>query len=174
MNSPVADSVITADDRCAIAQLMAQYCHGIDHREWGLVRSCFKEDAVLLYGQYNGDTDGFIHYAELGLSGMIRCSHQLGQTYLERCGELVRAETYATCFHRYPTDGGKEDLVVGARYVDDLTRGDSGAWRITRRVMVYDWTRIDEVGTELGDPSVIRGSVGSQDPWYGAKEEAPL
>ena len=179
-DSSVADSsgsvALSADDRAAIAQLLATYCHGIDHHDWALVQSCFAPDATLRYGQYDGDPTGFVQYAREGLTGMIRHSHQLGQTYIERLHSGIRSETYATCFHRYQTEEGPEDLVVGARYVDDLVQDPSGAWRIAQRTMIYDWTRMDPVKAELQDSSLIRGSVEDSDPWYvtgAAKSKQP-
>jgi hypothetical protein len=171
----VADSsqarILAADDRAAISQLLATYCHGIDHHDWLLVQSCFAPDATLRYGQYEGDAAGFVRYAQEGLASMIRHSHQLGQTYFQRLDSGIRSETYATCFHRYQTGESAEDLVVGARYVDDLAQDPSGAWKIARRTMVYDWTRIDPVRGELNDPSLIRGSVDESDPWYATGAE---
>jgi 3-phenylpropionate/cinnamic acid dioxygenase small subunit len=161
---------VDVQDHVRVLDLLARYCHAIDHHDWDDLRNCFTPDAVLVYGQYNGGRDGFIEYTSAGLSAMIRHSHQLGQTYMQMeddC-QAIRAETYATCFHRYRNDSGAtQDLVVGARYIDVIGRDVQVGCQIRSRVMVYDWTRIDVVAGELEDPTLVLGVNGAGDPWTG-------
>ncbi len=159
---------VDVQDHVRVLDLLARYCHAIDHHDWDDVRDCFTPDAVLEYGQYHGGRDGFIDYASAGLATMIRHSHQLGQTYMQMEDDCpgIRAETYATCFHRYRNDSSAmEDLVVGARYIDVIGPDAQIGFQVRSRVMVYDWSRIDAVAGELQDPTLVLGVNGPGDPW---------
>ena len=50
------------------------YCHGIDQRDWKLVRSCFGNDHHHTHGKFSGTADEFIEYAS-GFLKEVASSH---------------------------------------------------------------------------------------------------
>ncbi len=129
--------------------------------------SCFFDDAHLDYGQVKGSPSDFVGFAATGLAPMVATQHILHQTRIELDGDRAGVETYVTAFHRMPAPddagGGLVDLVAGARYADRFERR-GGEWRIARRMMIYDWTRIDPVGAVLDDPTLVTGRRDRDDP----------
>jgi hypothetical protein len=67
------------------------------------------------------------------------------------CNELVQvdgdeatSESYVLTYHRMDHEGREVDWTLGARYLDRLERRE-GEWRISRRTVVHDWSRFDDV-----------------------------
>jgi hypothetical protein len=54
------------------------------------------------------------------------------------------------------------DMTLGARYVDRYERRD-GQWKIARRTVVHDWTRVDPVDKTHGQAHVYRQGVRSRE-----------
>jgi hypothetical protein len=51
-------SQLTADDRLAIAEVMASYCHAIDHGRWDELDALFSDDCRLDFGKVMGVFEG--------------------------------------------------------------------------------------------------------------------
>ena len=47
-----------------IRNLLNSYCHGIDRRDWDLVRSCFGEDHEHSHQSFQGNLDEFVSFAK--------------------------------------------------------------------------------------------------------------
>jgi hypothetical protein len=76
--------------------------------------------------------------------------------------ELVRS-----CFHRIATDdaGPERDFVASGRYIDRMERRDS-EWRIARRVMLVDFTRLDPNPPQTLSLGSRAGERNRNDPSY--------
>lgn len=157
-----------ADER-AIHEVLTRYARAVDRVDWDTVLTCFFPDAHLDYGQVRGSPSDFVGFASTGLAPMVTTQHILHQVRIELDGDRAGVETYVTAFHRMPIpgdgggDGGLADMSVGARYADRFERR-AGEWRIARRSMIYDWTRIDPVGAVLEDPTLVVGRRDGDDP----------
>ena len=159
----------TLDDllaEAAIRDLQMRYCRGADRMDFDLMRSCFHLDAVTeFFG--TADVDGFIEMGRNALPGFVKTTHNTGNQLIEVDGDRAWAEHYTVATHRLAADetGPERDFVTSVRYVDDLERRD-GDWRIVRRVLVLDWTRVDPVGEIGPEPAVLRGRRDRDDPSY--------
>ena len=68
--------------------------------------------------------------------------HFMGNQYvdLEPGADTGFVETYAVAYHMEAPDSGREDLVMGVRYQDDVAR-DGDGWLIVNRVAKPVWVR---------------------------------
>jgi hypothetical protein len=87
-------------------------------------------------------------------------SHLLHQSQIEVREDRATCETYVTAHHLSAPDerGRAVDTVVGARWIDELVRSESG-WVILSRVVDVDW-RYDL----LADQVLVRDNRAAPDP----------
>ena len=131
-------------DRAAIRDLLMRYGRAVDHRDFDVVAACFTPDAT-----YDGTLGrGTIADALVSLRQRMErfrtTMHFMSTQVIELRGTDAGCETYALVYHRTGSDEARDDLIVGVRYLDDLTRGDSG-WRIRHRTAKLEWQRYDAV-----------------------------
>lgn len=129
-----------------IRDVIYRYARGVDRRDFDLVRSCYHPGATDDHGPYKGGVDGFIPWLERQLARWSVTSHTMANVLIELHGDRARVETYAVAYHRTVPRENKplQDVTAGVRYVDDMTNID-GSWAISRRVVVSDWVRVDDV-----------------------------
>jgi hypothetical protein len=161
----------TIDDVVAeseIKDVHLRYCRANDRRDEELMRSCFHPGAVIELHKELG-VDEFV---ELGrqILGMYTVTwHNTGNQLVEVKGDAAWAEHYTISSHRIAADdkGPERDWIAHGRYIDRFERR-GGEWKIARRKMVVDYTRLDHVTP--GDPAVPGGSGGGSrdrnDPSY--------
>lgn len=149
-----------------IRDTLMTYCRGIDRLDATLLESVYHEDATDDHGGYSGDARGFIAWVIPLLRGFDSTMHFLGNSLISVDGDTAHSETYAIAYHRRTADGGgKEDWTIALRYVDRFEQR-NGAWKISHRVCVFEWQRIDPVldGAELRQR--IIGRRDATDPVY--------
>ncbi len=157
-----------------ITELLYRYCRGVDRADWELVRSCYWDDAVDDHGVVRGSPDEFIATVAPMLEGMTSTMHNITNVLIALDGEVAASEAYALCTHRFAAeDGTPMDMTVGVRYVDRLERrapgGAGTVWKIARRTVVYEWTRLDPVTAEFpAGPAATWGRRDRQDASYGS------
>jgi hypothetical protein len=165
----------SGDQDAAVAALLAEneirkvlllYCRGVDRLDRDLVRACFHEDAVDSHGNFEGDVDSLLDWMWGVLTKFDTTMHFVGNMLIEVEGDLARAETYGVAFHRGEPEKPHRNLINGFRYVDRFERRD-GAWRIARRTVVTDWTRVDVPEQWWPTPEgILCGTRGPDDPVY--------
>ncbi|MEQ8771628.1 MAG: nuclear transport factor 2 family protein [Erythrobacter sp.] len=156
-------------DRCAIHDVLARYCRGVDRCDPAELRRVFAPDARIDYGDGATARDETIADLMEGLGAMRLTHHNIGNVICEIAGDEARAETYCVAHHFLDgPEGGEIELVVGGRYLDRLARGADAAWRITERLYVMDWNRTapSTMRTEGGlfDRLQRRGGRAPDDP----------
>ena len=141
----------------AIKEVVYRYSHGIDRRDYKVLNDVFWPDSRLEYGLYNDSGAGFAAVIEqvYGEIEVDVTQHFIGNCILRVEGDKAIGETYVNAFHRVPaSEGGYEDVVMGARYLDQFECR-NGEWRISVRKVVFDWIR------KTGDsPSWTEGYFG--------------
>lgn len=156
----------TATAREAIRDVLAGYCRGIDRRDREIVRRCFHPDATDDHGTGPRPLEDFLDWCFALLEGYDSTFHMLGQSTFDfHSDREALVETYGIATHR--TEGGPDhrNLVTGFRFVDHLT--DEAGWRISRRVAVTDWSRVDRSGDWWDLPAqMLTGRPGPDDPSY--------
>lgn len=149
-----------------IKDVHLRYCRANDRRDEELMRSCFHPDAVIELHKPLG-VEEFIALGRVVLGKYTVTWHNTGNQLVEVDGDAAWAEHYTISSHRIAADESapERDLVASGRYIDRMERRD-GEWRIARRVMLVDFTRLDanppqEAG--FGSPS---GERNRNDPSY--------
>jgi hypothetical protein len=125
-------------DHIEIGQVMLRYVKAIDEKNYGLLRTCFTEDADLVYflmGQRIAITmkeaDGLYKVS------LIKCfctHHVVAPPLIELQGDKAHANSRVTATHvQMHEDGSKTIWKVQGFYEDELVRKPEG-WRICKRV----------------------------------------
>jgi hypothetical protein len=128
-----------------IREVVYRFCRGIDRRQWDLIRDCYHPGGVDWHGPYVGGVEGFIDQMKSSLDMFEHMYHFVGNILIDFDGDYARVESCVMISQRIPADDSPaRDLVIGGRYVDDFAKRD-GRWRITHRVCIVDWSRIDPV-----------------------------
>lgn len=130
----------TLIDREAIRDVITRVARGEDRRHEGLLRSAFWPEAMIDFGVMAGSFDDYLGWCVPGSPAIPVTQHMLGQTMIALHGDSAKAETYVHSYHRVVAEGGERDTAMGGRYLDALEKRD-GDWRISSRVMLYDWDR---------------------------------
>lgn len=129
----------------AIRGLILRYCRGVDRLDWDMVASVFWPDAKLTYGASQTPAQ-FIAGAKIGLPLYALTQHSVSNVLIEVNGDRAEGEAYCLARHRSAAtqSAPAEDFLWGGRYVDRYERR-SGEWRISRRVVVHEWTKLEAV-----------------------------
>lgn len=171
-------------DKDAIRDVLARYCRGVDRADWDLLRTAYHSDAYDDHGDYKGDVDGFIAFAKSRTGDAKQAMHFLGQCLIEFASStLAVAETHVFTAHTLGTEaqtaygavgnGGNVQISQYARYVDRMERRD-GVWRIARRTVVYEATRLALDDVPPLKPDWAKYSRDRDDPIYRALTDAGL
>ena len=129
-------SKLSADDRLAIAEIMAVYCRAIDSGRWDDLPALFTEDCKLDFGSLMGlfeGRDGVRRFAETlqGIGLFMR--HYTTNLLITGDGERARSESYVLAVTGAP---GSSSQTTG-RYEDELVKV-GGRWRIRVRRAILD------------------------------------
>ena len=150
-------------DRAQIHDVLMRYSRGVDRGDGELVMSVFHPDAALDYGR------GPMSAAALaeGITKMTATGamHFIGNEYVEVDGDTAYGETY---FISYATIADQDKTATrsrGGRYLDRFERRD-GQWKIARRLLVDEWSRLDELPAPMAPPAGRVGLRSKDDPVY--------
>jgi len=118
---------LSAEDRLAIGELLAAYCHAIDLGRWETLPELFGETMGVHEGR-----EGLRAFADLLRSSGIRMRHYVTNLVVSGDGDRARAESYVLAFVGEP---GTLRQTTG-RYEDELVkRGGRWAIRVRRAVI---------------------------------------
>jgi hypothetical protein len=136
----------TIDDIIAeseIKDVHLRFCRANDRRDEALMRSCFHPGAIVELHKPL-DIDAFIALGNKMLSRYTVTWHNTGNQLVEVSGDIAWAEHYTISAHRIAADaeGPERDLIAYGRYIDRMEKR-NGEWRIARRLMLVDYTRLD-------------------------------
>jgi hypothetical protein len=129
-------SQLSAEDRFAIAEIMASYCHAIDLGRWDALPALFTSDCRLDFGSLLGvfeGTEGVRRFAETlkGIGLFMR--HYTTNVILSGDGERAHGESYVLAITGRP---GASSQTTG-RYEDELVKVE-GCWRLRVRRAILD------------------------------------
>ncbi|WP_131737965.1 nuclear transport factor 2 family protein [Actinomadura roseirufa] len=164
--APVAESLRLLLDERDITRVVLRYAHGVDRGDVDMVGACYHPGAHDDHGYASGTVEELTARLRRRPPGRGVRHHLIGNVLIDVRGEAAVSEAYFLCYME-DLDGSGTAAPIGlfaGRYVDRLERRD-GAWRISRRVCVIDWSR------ELGEaPPAPRadtfgwGSADDRDP----------
>ncbi|MCX4695645.1 nuclear transport factor 2 family protein [Streptomyces sp. NBC_01408] len=128
-----------------IRAVLQRYCRGLDRLDEELAKSAYHDDAHDDRGVIRGNAHDFVKQIIPVLrdaySGTL---HTLHGSTIEIDGDTAGVETYCTAYHYRESEGVKRVEQYAGRYVDRFERRE-GAWKIARRLVLIDWSLVQEV-----------------------------
>jgi hypothetical protein len=140
-----------------IRRQMAVYARGIDRRDEALLRQVYHEDSFDDHGWGLG-TSGWTFATLVRRDGQgfpsewTRTGHFLGQHLIDVDGDRAVSEVYFNSVQISEHDGKEIFLYSAGRYLDEWERREDGVFRISKRQVIYDYSRADEVSTPWPGP----------------------
>jgi hypothetical protein len=130
-------------DECAIRQILALHCRGVDRADEAALKGCYWVDATVKYGPQPAPAHEFCSGLVKAIAAFAQTHHQIGNVLIafEESGPPTRAtvETYLTAYH-YRDDATDSELIYIGRYLDRFEkRGDT--WKISHRLPVMSWSQ---------------------------------
>jgi len=167
MNSNLESKLLELIDEREIRQVLLRYFRGVDRCDVDLIDSCFHDDASDDHGNWiKHGSEIAPHIVALVSPGAAKAMHFVGNMLIEVEGETAFAESYVLAYRAYERDGVPCTRVRAVRFVDRLQKRD-GMWRISERVVVDDWNRVDVVSEVQEGSDVFRyGTKDKNDPVY--------
>jgi len=164
-------------DKQSICEVLVTYCRGVDRCDEDLIRSAFHEDSYDDHGYWKGPGHELAPFlADRLRKANSATTHSITNVLIELDGDLARSESqvHATLI-RKGSDPVEVD-VVGARYLDRLSRQD-GRWRIEHRIVVLDWLKTEvwpDSAPAVPTEGFARGARCPEDPSYGEALQAAV
>lgn len=155
-------------DKNDCVELVHKLARAIDRCDGDLVDSVFHPDATDDHGGYKGTARDFVPWVMDVLNGMRRTQHIIGNVLVEIDGDRAQGESYFIAHHVLPGDDGERFMVAAGRYLDRFERR-SGAWRMSHRHAVYDWSTVaaaSDIWDRANMPGYAFGARGHEDPSY--------
>ena len=125
-------------ERERIRDCIVRLARGEDRRNAELISACYWRDSTTDYGVFVGTFDQYLAWVVPGSPAIPVTQHLLSQSLIELEGNVARAETHVTSYHRVNMGTEERDTVIGGRYLDRMEKR-GGKWRIAQRTMLYDW-----------------------------------
>jgi hypothetical protein len=154
-------------DEQSIRELLARYCRGVDRCDTELIASCFHPDACDDHGNWLARGDGVAgHIVGLVKPGAARAMHFMGNVLIEIEGDIAYSEAYVLAYRSFERDGQACTRTRALRFVDRHERRE-GVWRISERVAVDEWNRLDAILEHQDGTHLFRySSKDRRDPVY--------
>lgn len=161
-------------DKQAIGEALMRYCRGVDRKDRAAFESAYWPDATDDHVKYVGNVPGLIEFVFAAVSRM-RTQHMMGNILIEMRGpNRAVCESYVRAYHEADGFFGKEELDIGARYLDIFEKRGS-EWRILHRKVCIDYYRTSPVTSDWKNGRYVEGSSRSEkmphDPLYSFEHE---
>lgn len=137
--SATDDETMTAvrlADRAAITEVLARYCHAVDHLDWDELASVYHVDATDRHGAYRGPAAGFIEWVKPQFTGRFAGSmHAISNVQIDFDGDRARVRCQVRADHLIRDSHGGGVFQFWGDYVDVFEQR-VGQWRILHRAVV--------------------------------------
>jgi ketosteroid isomerase-like protein len=150
-------------DKAQIHDTLMRYSRGVDRGDGELVISCFHPDATLDMGR--GPMAPAVLAEAITKMTATGAMHFIGNEYVEVDGDTAYSETYFISYATVTDDGKSATRSRGGRYLDRFERRD-GQWKIARRLLVDEWSRLDDLPAPMAPPAGRVGLRSKDDPVY--------
>ncbi|RYF47211.1 MAG: nuclear transport factor 2 family protein [Comamonadaceae bacterium] len=167
MDANIEKRLLQLLDERDIHQVLRRYCRGVDRCDADLITGCYHPDAIDDHGNWltfgRDAQEAIIQRVKPGKEAAM---HFLGNVLIEVEGDAAFAESYLLAF-RTSAEGERSFTRTRAiRFVDRFERRNN-EWRISERVVVDDWNRVDEIVEKMADTDRFRyGAKDTSDPVY--------
>jgi len=165
-NIGVPPSPAQQADRMAILDILALHSRGLDRLDPRLIKQSYWEDAEVDYGAFKGAAQQFAELVVHALSEQYELTrHSLGNSLIVFTTDtMAKSESGVDAFHLF--HGAQSEMQFAGRYLDTLEKRDN-VWKIRRRQVVIDWSRIVTITDErqsAGFAALGKGAHGADDP----------
>ena len=152
-----------------IVDCLLSYTRGIDRLDPDAILAAFHPGALLEGYQ----VDALVPIEDFALPVVERLrkrysstQHRLSNTKIDFNDDGAIAESYILAYHVQPADEDSPDRLwtFSGRYIDYFEDRD-GQWRIAKRFLRADWTRIETIDEKMPN-KFISGSRDKDDPIY--------
>jgi hypothetical protein len=129
-------------DRQAVVDLGVRYTMALDSRDWPLLRSCFVDEATVVYeglAECDG-VDAVVRVCRAALEPLDASQHMVTNFVVTLDADRATMTSYVHAQHVRADAPGGTTYVVAGRYEDELVRTEGG-WRIARRRFSPVWTQ---------------------------------
>lgn len=126
-------------DEEEIRLLLYKYCRGVDRADADLIRSVYHEDAVDDHGSFCLPVNDAVKQIVESVKKAKSSQHHLTNMIVRVQRNIAKSESYVICHMYEESSGGDRLRILGLRYIDCLSRR-KGAWRISERLVVHDWS----------------------------------
>lgn len=146
------------EDRNAVVDVVLRIAAGVDRHDVAALQSAIWPDAHIDMG--GAPITGAVFAAALAPPPVPSTGrmHLTGNHQIRVEGDRARCESYVISAQEVTVADGAETRLRAGRYLDRFERRD-GEWRLSRRVFVDEWSRLDgigqqpKVGTRRGRPA---------------------
>ncbi|MBO6684220.1 MAG: nuclear transport factor 2 family protein [Parvibaculum sp.] len=140
-----------------IAELVNNWGFWRDQERWPELSSVFHPGGTISISWYDGPHEGFVDASKMiAANGTALLKHQFGVPSIRVEGTRAVSEVNVVIMVRSSAPFGTVDTTSHARFIDMLEKRD-GAWKIQKRVAVYEKDRIDPVDMPALPPAVFEG-----------------
>jgi len=144
------------DDVAAIKQNVANFAFR-DQARWAELRDLFHPDGTIAVTWYTGPFDGFIEGSKKMLAASAaKTKHWIGASRVQVKGDRALCDTDVVILARSKMAGVEVDITSFARFFDRFERRGDRAWRVVRRVAIYEKDRLDPVAPSVRFPLLYR------------------
>lgn len=131
-----------AIDREEIRTVIAEWALFRDTGRFDKLRALFAPGATIQTTWFEGSADEFVDRSKASFGGAVGAQHFIGTSSIDINGDRATADTRIMLQMRAPIGAAWVDVTCYGRFFDFFIRYEA-AWRIKKRVPVYDKDRID-------------------------------
>ncbi len=143
-----------------ITSALLRYTRGIDRLDGDLVLSAFHPGALCVdYGADPMTIEDFVTYAIPRLGQAYSATqHRVSNVAIDFDEGNRRAicEAYVLAFHVQQTNTGPKLHTFNGRYIDRFDHASDG-WKISKRTLRVDWSRVESIDETMGGAWVESG-----------------
>ena len=154
-----------------ITEVLYRIARGTDRGDTDLFASGFHEDGEDWHGLANGPVSKIV--ANLGRSPLLLTQHAISNVMIELDGDHAKVESLFNSYHQRRDEAGQLwDENLRGRYLDLFERR-GGVWKIARRVVVWDASRVEPVAGSWFD--LMRQRPGAEDRYvFGRRDRSDM
>jgi ketosteroid isomerase-like protein len=131
-------------DRAAITEVLARYCHAVDHLDWDELAAVYHEDATDRHGAYRGSAAGFLEWVKPQFTTRFAGTmHAISNVLIDFDPETDRAvvRCQVRADHLIKDEYGGGVFQFWGDYVDVFEQR-AGQWKILHRAVVRRFANV--------------------------------
>jgi len=154
------DAVAVMYSKQQITEMLYRIARATDRGDVELYAVCFHEEGTDYHGLANGPVSNILRV--LARSQLLLSQHAITNVLIDLDGDEARVESCFNALHQRRDEHGKLwDEMIRGRYLDRFERREDLVWKVMRRVVLWDWSRVQPSGETWFD--LVRARPGAED-----------